>query len=85
MCERGRGSARGCRPGALLNAGKVLEIDAAGKTLWECSVAGASHATRLPNGHTLITSMTNRRVVEVDREGRPEGRGGYIVDKTFRS
>jgi hypothetical protein len=55
---------------ALLNASKVLEIDAAGKTLWQCSVPGASHAIRLPNGHTLVASMTNRRVVEVDREGK---------------
>src|SRR5260370_20445304 len=55
---------------ALLNAGKVLEIDAAGKTLWQCSVAGASHATRLPNGHTLVASMMNRRAVEVDPEGK---------------
>jgi outer membrane protein assembly factor BamB len=55
---------------ALTNHGRVLEMDAAGKVVWQCSVPGASHATRLPNGHTLVASMVNRRVVEVDVAGK---------------
>ena len=50
---------------------KVVEVDAAGRTVWECKVPGAYHATRLPNGHTLVSSHGGRRVVEVNRDGRP--------------
>ncbi|HEV3116513.1 MAG TPA: HEAT repeat domain-containing protein, partial [Gemmataceae bacterium] len=55
---------------SLFGEGKVFEISADGKRAWQCSIIGASHATRLANGHTLIASMMNRRVVEVDREGK---------------
>ena len=57
--------------GDTVKSGQVLvELDNQGKKTWECSVTGASHATRLPNGHTLVASMMNRRIVEVDREGK---------------
>lgn len=55
---------------ALFTSGKVRELDAAGKTLWECSISGACHATRLPNGNTLVASMHHRKVVEVDPAGK---------------
>jgi hypothetical protein len=55
---------------ALFGAGKVMEVDASGKSVWECNVASACHATRLPNGHTLVASMMNQRVVELDRNGK---------------
>jgi hypothetical protein len=38
------------------NQGKVLEVDRAGKTLWEYQVPGACYAARLPNGNTLVVS-----------------------------
>jgi HEAT repeat protein len=55
---------------AMSNQNRVAEIDAAGKTVWECSVPGASHATRLANGHTMVACMTTRRLVEVDARGK---------------
>jgi HEAT repeat protein len=50
-------------------SGKVLEVDRAGKVVWECTTPGACYASRLPNGHTLVVS--NRAgLVEVDRSGK---------------
>jgi hypothetical protein len=49
---------------------RVVEFDAAGKVVWEASVAQPSSARRLPNGNTLVTSRVRRRVVELDRTGR---------------
>jgi hypothetical protein len=50
------------------SSGKVLEVDAKGKVLWEAKVQGACGVCRLPNGHTLVG--TANRVVELDRFGR---------------
>ena len=36
---------------------KVVEYDPNGKAVWEVSVELPIIATRLPNGHTLVTSM----------------------------
>jgi hypothetical protein len=47
--------------------GKVVELDAEGKVVWEFSLPGAFHATRLRNGNTLITSHSRGQVIEVDR------------------
>src|SRR5262249_11851098 len=55
---------------ALMNLGVVRELDVAGQMQWECTVPGACHATRLPNGHTLVASLTRRQVIEVDRAGK---------------
>jgi HEAT repeat protein len=56
---------------ALMGANRVAELDAGGKSVWECnSVQGPCAATRLPNGHTLVASMTGQRVIEVDRAGK---------------
>jgi hypothetical protein len=56
---------------AVMGNNKVTELDANGKTVWECSsVPGPCAATRLPNGHTLVASMGGQRVVEVDRAGK---------------
>ncbi len=49
--------------------GKVTEYDASGKVQWEASVPGPGCLTRLPNGHTLVTSA-GLRVVELDRTGK---------------
>ncbi len=47
-----------------------MEVDAAGKVVWECKIAQACQALRRPNGHTLVCSYGGRRIVEVDREGK---------------
>lgn len=49
---------------------KVMELDGAGKVLWQCTVPGAASAIRLPNGRTLVASSSGQRVVEVDRAGK---------------
>ena len=48
--------------------GRVIEIDPAGKVLWETNVPGACGVARLPGGTTLVA--TSKRVVEVDRQGK---------------
>jgi hypothetical protein len=48
--------------------GRVLEVDAAGKILWEANVPGACGVERLPNGDTLVAGP--RRVVELNRDGK---------------
>jgi HEAT repeat protein len=52
------------------NQGHVLELDAKGKTQWECKVQGATYAVRRPTGTTLICSFGGQRVVEVNRAGK---------------
>lgn len=50
---------------------KVVEYDANGKAVWEVQVDQPIAALRLPNGHTLITSMSPQRgTVEFDRHGQ---------------
>ncbi len=48
--------------------GRVFEIDAAGKVLWEHKVPQAYSATRLANGNVLIATAESRRLIEVDRQ-----------------
>jgi hypothetical protein len=48
--------------------GEVLEVNAAGKPLWQFQMAGACYANRLPNGNTLVAAGT--KVVEVDKKGK---------------
>jgi hypothetical protein len=50
-------------------AGKVLEVDRSGKTVWEHTVAGVCYASRLPNGNTLVVNNQSG-LVEVDRSGK---------------
>lgn len=59
---------------ALGGANKVIEMDGAGRILWECPLASAVHATRLKNGHTLVACFEGRVLVEVDRSGKEVGR-----------
>ena len=59
---------------ALGGAGRVVEIDAAGKVVWECQQNAPVFATRLRTGHTLVASFEGRCLVEVDRAGKPVGR-----------
>jgi HEAT repeat protein len=55
---------------ALQLAGKVVELDAERKTVWECRAAGAVHAIRLPNGHILAACGNTQKLLEVDRGGK---------------
>jgi hypothetical protein len=55
---------------ASYNEGKVYELDAGGKVVWQHVFASAYHAERLANGHTLIASHGQSRVIEVDRKGK---------------
>ena len=61
--------------GVLLTVGaqkKIVETDAAGKTVWTCC-DGLEHplaAQRLDNGNTLIGDAKAGRVIEVDRSGK---------------
>ena len=50
------------------SSGRVLEVDAHGKIVWEGKVAGACGVWRVPSGNTLVA--TNGRVVELDRRGQ---------------
>jgi len=48
----------------------VVEYDGQGKTVWEVSIERPVSAMRLPNGHTLVTSMSPQvGAVEFDRAG----------------
>ncbi len=53
-----------------LGAGKVLELDREGKTIWERSIHQPNFATRLPNGNVLVCSGASRKVTELDRSGK---------------
>jgi hypothetical protein len=50
----------------LKDANKVVEYDADGKQVWECTAEEPIAAVRLPNGHTLVTTLNQRRAVEFD-------------------
>ncbi len=53
---------------AVNNAeGKVIEVDVAGKIVWEYQTQGACYASRLPNGNTLVISNASG-ITEVTRE-----------------
>jgi hypothetical protein len=64
---------------ANYGTGKVMEVDAAGKRLWEIKVGDACGANRLANGMTLLGCGT--QVLVVDRTGKVHWRtttqGGY--------
>lgn len=49
------------------SAGKVVEVDKAGKVYWEFSATHVGHATRLPNGNTLVTLIDQKKIQEVNR------------------
>jgi hypothetical protein len=55
---------------ALGGAGRVVEIDDAGKVVWEWRQKTTVSATRLRNGHTLIACAEGCCLVEVDRAGK---------------
>jgi hypothetical protein len=55
------------------NENKVVEYDAAGKAVWEVSVEQPVAALRLPNGNTLVTTMSPQRgAVEFNPQGEQQ-------------
>ena len=55
---------------AVRGADRVIEIDAAGRVLWECPVQDPRLAVRLPNGNTLVSCYAPNCAVEFDRSGK---------------
>ncbi len=56
---------------AVREANKVIEIDTAGKILWECKTTDPTSVVRLPNGNTLVACYGGvRTVIEFDRTGK---------------
>jgi HEAT repeat protein len=56
---------------ACFKAGKVIELDRAGKKVFEWNVPGVMTASALPNGHILAACGDDaQRVCEVDRAGK---------------
>jgi hypothetical protein len=51
-------------------AGKVVELDAAGKVVRERAAANPNAATRLPNGNVLYCSNQDKAVRELDAAGK---------------
>jgi HEAT repeat protein len=50
---------------------KVTEYDADGKVVWEASVVQPMSASRLPNGHTLVSvQQWPGKLIELDRAGK---------------
>ena len=54
----------------LLGENRVIEYDATGRPLREFTVEQPIAALRLANGNTLVTSMRERRAVELDPAGK---------------
>jgi hypothetical protein len=48
----------------------VVEYDTKGNGVWTYPARDPIAAVRLPNGHTLITCMTDKRAIEVDAVGK---------------
>ncbi|HEV3203748.1 MAG TPA: HEAT repeat domain-containing protein, partial [Gemmataceae bacterium] len=56
---------------ACCSPGKVVEFDTAGNRVWDADAPHAVSACRLPDGHTLVCTSENKRIVELDRSGKP--------------
>jgi hypothetical protein len=55
---------------ALQVQGKVMELDANRKSVWECPAPGAVHAVPLNNGHVLVACGNLQKLLEVDHNGK---------------
>ena len=53
---------------------KVREYDPKGKVVWEADVQRPTSAMRLANGHTLVTLMLGKHVIELDKDGKEVGK-----------
>lgn len=52
------------------NNNRVVEYDAEGKIRWQAQTTKPTSAVRLPNGNTLVVSMSGREIKELNRDGR---------------
>jgi outer membrane protein assembly factor BamB len=59
---------------ALGSSRRVVEVDEAGKVVWEVEAPNAVFATRLASGNTLVCCFEECQVIEVDREGKEVAR-----------
>jgi hypothetical protein len=57
---------------ACRSAGQVVEIDAAGKIVWQCNVPEPMSVARLPNGNTLVASYNADCVVREINQAKQE-------------
>jgi hypothetical protein len=65
----------------LQNAQKVVELDPAGKQVWDISGVGqAFSAERLESGNTLVCAIGHNKVREFDRAGRIVWERGSFVN-----
>jgi outer membrane protein assembly factor BamB len=55
---------------SLRTGKKVLELDAAGKILWQLDTPELMSAVRLPNGNTVVGADADHCVIEYDRAGK---------------
>jgi hypothetical protein len=55
----------------LTQAGGVREYDPDGKPGWQASARQPTSAQRLPNGNTLVSELSGKQVLEMDRNGQP--------------
>lgn len=63
---------------------KVIELDAAGKQVWEKSDLGHPWSSQgLPNGHRLISCYNGKYVVEYDTEGKEIWRKDKLPNSPF--
>jgi len=66
---------------------RVAEYNPEGRVVWEATFEAPVAATRLPTGHTLVTSMNPQRgAVELDRAGKEcwQYRADTRVTRAFR-
>jgi hypothetical protein len=52
------------------SASRVIEMDRAGKRVWEVAFPAPTAARRLPNGNTLIFSRDSGLVAELSEAGK---------------
>jgi HEAT repeat protein len=69
---------------ARSGANEVVEVDRTGKVLWKVGVRNPNSATRLKNGHTLVSSHDDKCVYEFDRSGKEVWKRS-VEGNTFRS
>ena len=64
---------------------KVVEYNPDGKMVWQAPAKDANCVTRLPNGNTLVASLSGRYLIELDRGGkevwRYAGSGGIWLGR----
>jgi outer membrane protein assembly factor BamB/HEAT repeat protein len=69
---------------ARSGANEVVEVDRAGKVLWQVQVKNPNSAVRLKNGHTLVASHDDKCVYEFDRAGKQVWKR-TVEGNTFRA